>query len=71
LAIAVRDSTEFQRLLHAIALELVDANIAFRMHADLIAAYESGSGNLSSRAGLPASSALRRMSANRLRRLVS
>ena len=44
MAIQVRDSTEFQRLLHAIALELVDANIAFRMHGDLIAAYESGSG---------------------------
>jgi AbiU2 len=44
MAIQVRDSAEFGRLLQAISLELVDANIAFRMHTDLIAAYESGSG---------------------------
>jgi hypothetical protein len=44
MAIEVRNSTEFQRLLHAIALELVDANIAFRMHSDLVAAYQSQSG---------------------------
>ncbi|MCU1314918.1 MAG: hypothetical protein JWN63_240 [Candidatus Acidoferrum typicum] len=40
MAIQVKDSIEFQRVLEAIALELVDANIAFRMHTDLIAAYE-------------------------------
>jgi AbiU2 len=44
-AIAVRDSTEFQRLVHTLALELVDANIAFKMHTDLIAAYESEGGD--------------------------
>jgi hypothetical protein len=41
----VRDSTEFQRVLKTIALELVDANIAFQMHSSLIAAYESDSGD--------------------------
>jgi hypothetical protein len=45
MAIQVRDSTEFKRLLDAIALELVDANIAFRMHTDLIAAYEADRGD--------------------------
>lgn len=40
MAIQVRDSIEFKRLIEAIALELVDASIAFRMHTDLIAAYE-------------------------------
>jgi hypothetical protein len=45
MAIQVRDSTEFQRLLKTIALELVDANIAFQMHSNLIAAYESDSGD--------------------------
>ncbi len=45
-AIAVRDSTEFQRLLHTLALELVDANISFRMHTSLIAAYQSESGEV-------------------------
>src|ERR1700691_1807979 len=44
MAIQVRDSAEFQRLLQTIALELVDANIAFKMHSNLIAAYESESG---------------------------
>jgi hypothetical protein len=43
MAIQVRDSAEFQRLLQS-ALELVDANIAFKMHSNLIAAYESESG---------------------------
>jgi hypothetical protein len=43
MAIQVRDSTEFKRLVEAIALELVDANIAFRMQTDLIAAYEGES----------------------------
>jgi hypothetical protein len=46
MAIEVHNSAEFQRLLHAIALELVDANIAFRMHTDLIAAYESECGEV-------------------------
>ena len=44
MAIQVRNSTEFKRLVEAIALELVDANIAFRMHTDLIAAYVAESG---------------------------
>lgn len=44
MAIQVRDSTEFKRVVETIALELVDANIAFRMHMDLIAAHEGGSG---------------------------
>jgi hypothetical protein len=38
LAIQVRDSAEFQRLLVALSQELVEANIFFRMHMDLIAA---------------------------------
>lgn len=46
MAIQVRDSAEFHRLLKTIAFELVDANIAFRMHTDLIAAYEGGSGEV-------------------------
>jgi hypothetical protein len=45
MAIPVRDSTEFKRVLEAVALELVDANIAFRLHTDLIAAYETESGD--------------------------
>ena len=44
MAIQVCDSAGFQRLLNAVALELVDANIAFRMHSDLIAAYEADRG---------------------------
>ena len=40
MAIQVKNSEEFQRLLQNLSLELVDANIAFRMHTDLIAAYE-------------------------------
>jgi AbiU2 len=44
MAIQVRNADQFKRLLRAIALELVDANIAFKMHANLIAAYESQSG---------------------------
>jgi AbiU2 len=38
MAISVRDSKEFQRLLEAISWELVEANIFFRMHMDLIKA---------------------------------
>jgi hypothetical protein len=45
MAIKVRDSTEFRRLLHVLALELVDANIAFKIHTNLIAAYQSESGD--------------------------
>jgi hypothetical protein len=44
LAIQVRDSADFQRILRALALELVDANISFKLHTNLIAAYESDSG---------------------------
>lgn len=44
MAIQVRNSSEFERLLKALALELVDANIPFKMHTNLIAAYESESG---------------------------
>jgi hypothetical protein len=44
MAIQVRNSTEFGRLLKALALELVDANIPFKMHTNLIAAYQSESG---------------------------
>lgn len=44
MAIQVRDSAEFQRLLHTLALELVDANISFKLHTNLIAAYESDRG---------------------------
>jgi AbiU2 len=43
MAIQVRNATEFGRLLETLALELVDANIAFKMHANLIASYESES----------------------------
>jgi hypothetical protein len=46
MAIQVRDSTEFKRIADAIALELVDAIIAFSMHTDLIAAYEGDSGEV-------------------------
>jgi hypothetical protein len=44
-AIQVRDSAGFQRLLRTIAFEFVEANIAFQVHTDLIAAYEGQSGN--------------------------
>ncbi len=43
MAIQVRDSAEFQRILRALALELVDANISFKLHTNLLAAYESES----------------------------
>jgi len=45
MAIQVRNSDELKRLSEALALELVDANIAFRMHEQLIAAYEGDYGN--------------------------
>jgi AbiU2 len=38
MAIQVRDSAELQRLLKALASELVDANIFFRLHVDLVKA---------------------------------
>jgi hypothetical protein len=44
MAIEVRNSKEFQRILQTIALELVDANISFKIHTNLIAAYQSESG---------------------------
>jgi hypothetical protein len=44
LAIQVRDSADFQRILRALALELVDANISFKLHTNLIAAYEAEDG---------------------------
>jgi hypothetical protein len=43
MAIEIRNSTEFQRILQTISLELVDANIAFNMHINLISAYQSES----------------------------
>ena len=45
MAIEVRNSDELNRLLQTLALELVDANIAFKMHTSLIEAYESNSGS--------------------------
>jgi AbiU2 len=39
MAIQVRNSAEFKRLVEALVLELVDANIAFNMHMNLIEAH--------------------------------
>jgi len=39
MAIQVRNSAEFKRLVEALVLELVDANIAFKMHTNLIEAH--------------------------------
>jgi hypothetical protein len=41
MAIQVRNDTEFKRLVDALAQEIVDGNIFFRLHMDLIAAYEA------------------------------
>jgi hypothetical protein len=46
MAIQVRTSDELKRLIEALALELVDANIAFRMHERLVSAYESEYGDV-------------------------
>jgi hypothetical protein len=43
MAIQVHDAEELKRLIQVLALELVDANIAFKMHMNLIAAYEGES----------------------------
>lgn len=40
MAIQVRSSAEFKLLIEALVLELVDANIAFNMHMDLIQAHQ-------------------------------
>jgi len=45
MAIQVGNSGELKRVIEALALELVDANIAFKMHTHLVSAYEGEYGD--------------------------